>query len=68
MPSNSGGVLQGEDFGVGGRVLAQLAFVVALSDDMASDEHDRPDGHVVVFEGERGLPNATAMAPVSFTP
>ena len=55
MPSTLCGIPQGEDLGVGGRVLAQLAFVVALRDDLASDEHDGSDGHVVVVKGERGL-------------
>ena len=50
-----GGVLQGQDLGVGGRVLAGLALVVALGDDHALVQHDGAHRHVAVHEGGLGL-------------
>ena len=38
-----GGVSEGEDLGVRGRVLAHLTFVVTLGDDLAADEDDGSD-------------------------
>jgi hypothetical protein len=40
---------------VGGRVLAQLALVVAGADDLAAVDEHRADRHVVVLERAFGL-------------
>ena len=48
------------DLGVRGRVLAQLALVVAGPDDLAADHDHGTDGHVVVLERPLGLADGEA--------
>ena len=49
-PSDSGRVAQGQQLGVGRRVVGRLAFVVAAGDHPSVDDHDRADRHVAVLE------------------
>ncbi len=50
-----GGLAQGDDLGVGGGILAQLALVVGRRDDLAVAHEHRADRHVVVFGRTLGL-------------
>ena len=54
-PRACGRVAQGQDLGVGGRVVAQLALVVAAGHHLAVDQHHRADGHVAVDQRGPGL-------------
>ena len=53
----SGGIAQGEDLGVSGRVVREFAFVVATSEDRAGIDayDDRANGHIVMLEGGPGF-------------
>jgi hypothetical protein len=46
-----GGLPKREHFGVGGRILVDLAPVVATPDDLAASDDDGPDGHVASRTG-----------------
>ncbi len=48
-PDGLGSVAHGEEFGVGGGITGELAFVVTTSHDLAVDDHHRADGNVAVF-------------------
>ena len=50
-----GGLRDGEDFGVGGGVLEDLALVVGLADDLAVMDDNAADGHLAGLAGLLGL-------------
>ena len=50
-----GGVPQGQQLGVRGRIAGALPFVVALGDHLAVAQHDRAHRHVVVGDCQSGL-------------
>ena len=57
------GLGQGDDLGVGGRVLELLALVVGLGDDAVLVDDHGPDGHVAVLLGhERGIDGHSHVA------
>ena len=55
LPSVGGGVSQGQDLGVGGRVAGQLPFVVPGSHDPPTDEGHSADRNVTVPERSGGF-------------
>ena len=56
----TGGAAQGDDLGVGGGILAQLALVVARREQLSFTYDHRTDGHVLVFGCTFGLSQGEA--------